>query len=50
MWIKPVELFEQRKFHRRLIKPAQGRFIADAIQISGTVVHMTLRLQNSRQL
>jgi hypothetical protein len=48
MWIEPVELLEQRKLHRRLIEPAQGRFVANAIQISGTVVHMTLRLQNSR--
>jgi hypothetical protein len=27
VWIKPVELLEQRKLHRRSVKPAQSTFI-----------------------
>src|SRR5262249_23157610 len=46
VWIKPVELLEQRKLHRRSVKPAQEAFVGDAIQIRGTVVHMPFRLQS----
>jgi hypothetical protein len=44
MLIEVVKLFEDGELHRLGVKPAQGPFVIDAIQIRGTVVHMTLRL------
>jgi hypothetical protein len=44
MLVEMVELFEDGELHRLGVKPAQGPFVIDAIQVRGTVVHMTLRL------